>query len=96
MRKDKDKESRNSGEENGGIDREILDVIHGEKRRLAGGAGRESADRERILRIFSRKALRAIQAKDARAFAVALREANVTENSPEWKRAWELFRSSCA
>jgi hypothetical protein len=60
------------------------------------GVGRESAERERILKIFSGKALRAIQAKDARAFAAALREASLSENSPEWKRAWEFFRSSCA
>ncbi len=83
MRKDKDKESRNSGEENGGIDREVRDVIREEKSKLAGGAKRESAEGERIQQIFSGKALRAIQAKDVRAFAVALREANVTENSPE-------------
>ena len=72
----KEKKPRESAEESGGIDRGVLDVIHEEKRRLAGGAGRESARRERILKIFSGKALRAIQAKDARAFAVALREAN--------------------
>jgi len=96
MPKKKENESRNVTEESGGIDREVLDVIHEEKRKLAGGAGRESAQRERILKIFSGKELRAIQAKDARAFAVALREANVSEDSPEWKRAWEFFRSSCA
>jgi len=92
----KKKKSRNVTNKSGSIDREVRDVIREEQRKLAGGAGRESAERERILRIFSEKALRAIQAKDARAFAVALREANVAENSPEWKRAWELFRSSSA
>jgi hypothetical protein len=92
----KEKKPRDSAEEKGGIDPEILDVIQEEKRKLAGAAGRESTERERILKIFSGKALRAIQAKDARAFAVALREANVSEDSPEWKRAWEFFRSSCA
>jgi hypothetical protein len=96
MPKDKDNRRKNTGEETGCIDREILDVIHEEQRKLAGGASHESDERKRILKIFSGKALSAIQAKDARAFAVALREANVTENSPEWKRAWELFRSSSA
>jgi hypothetical protein len=36
-----------------------------------------------------------MKAKDERAFAADLRRANVRENSPEWKRAWEYFRANC-
>jgi len=93
MSDEKERETDDAANESSGIDREVLDVIQEEKRRLSGTARSESAERKRTLRIFSGKALRAIQARDARAFAVALRQANVTEDSPEWKRAWEVFHS---
>ena len=51
----KEKKPRDSAEEKGGIDPEILDVIQEEKRKLAGAAGRESTERERILKIFQRE-----------------------------------------
>ena len=62
---------------------------------LTSAAKREAAEKRRQLKIFSGKAWQAITANDARAFAEQLRLANVRENSPEWGRAWEFFRSHC-
>jgi hypothetical protein len=74
------------------VDPEVREVIDYQQR-LARGLGRESAEKARRLRRLSRKALAAIQARDRRAFANALREADVREGSPEWARAWKLFWS---
>jgi len=54
-------------------------------------AKREAAERKQTRNALSRSALRAKKAKDARAFAMQLRLANVRENSPEWKKAWDYF-----
>ena len=47
---------------------------------LAGRAKREAAERKRILKIFSKKALQAIRAKDARAYAEQLRLLKISED----------------
>jgi len=52
-----------------------------------------AAGKARARKIFSEKALGVIRANDARAFAELLRDAGVTEDSMEWRRAWEYFRS---
>ena len=70
---------------------DIEDVRSAEQ--AAGGAAKESAaERRRLLQIFTRKALAALQANDERAYAEQLRLAGVREDSPEWKAAWELYR----
>ena len=66
-----DEKEKKTARDDNEIDREVLDVIQEEKHRLSGTVRLESAERKRTLKIFSGKALRAIQAKDARAFAVA-------------------------
>jgi len=70
-----------------------IDKSRLEDQSLAGSAKREAAERKRILTIFSRKALQAIRAKDARAFGDSLRQLRISEDSEEWKNAWKLFHS---
>jgi hypothetical protein len=60
------------------IDPEVQDVIEDQKR-LARGVGRETATQNRKLKRLASKALEAIAAKDARAFAKHLREAGVAD-----------------
>jgi hypothetical protein len=57
---------------------------------LASPAKREAAEKRKILKIFSQKALKA---KDARAYAEQLRLLKISENSVEWKNAWKFFYS---
>lgn len=58
---------------------------------LTGAAEREAAERRRALKRFSVAALKAKKANDARAFAEHLRILKISEDSPEWKKAWEYF-----
>ena len=60
---------------------------------LAAKSKREAAERDRANKLFARKALQAKKAKDARAFATLLRLRNVSEDSQEWKNAWNFFYS---
>ena len=73
------------------IDPEIRDVIAAEKRRGRSGATANERKKQRM----AAKALDAIRARDERAFAMHLREADVREGSDEWKRAWRVFRQAC-
>jgi hypothetical protein len=70
-----------------------IDLSRLQDQSLAGSAKREAAERKRILRIFSKKALQAIRARDARAFAEQLRLLKISEDPEEWKNAWKLFYS---
>jgi hypothetical protein len=54
-------------------------------------AKQEAADRADLQRRVSRALLRAKTANDARAYAEALRDGEIEESSPEWKRAWDYF-----
>ncbi len=38
--------------------------------------------------------MQAIKAKDARVFTELLRQAGISEGSPEWKNAWKAFYSA--
>ena len=69
------------------IDPEVREVIEDQKR-LARGVGREAATKARKMKRLASKALEAIAAKDARAYAKHLREAGVVDGSDDWKRAW--------
>jgi len=68
-----------------------IDVSRLQDQSLGGKARREAAERKRILKIFSKKALQAIEAKDARAYAEQLRLLKISEDPEEWKNAWKLF-----
>jgi hypothetical protein len=52
-----------------------------EDENAASAAKREAAERKRILKIFSRKALKAIKANDARAYAEQLKLLGISEAS---------------
>jgi hypothetical protein len=77
------------------IDPQIREVI-GDEKRVARGVGREAAAKNRKLKRLATKALEAIAAKDARAYAKHLQEAGVVDGSDEWKRAWIVFRKASA
>jgi len=89
----KEKESRDAGEESGAIDREVLDVIREQKRKVS-GRGPKDAEAERKKKKLAQDGLKAIKAKDARVFTELLRQAGIREGSPEWKNAWKAFYSA--
>ena len=87
------KEPQDTGEEASRIDREVLDVIHKEKRKVS-GRGPRDADAERKKKKLAEDGLKAIKAKDARVFTELLKQAGIREGSPEWKNAWKAFYSA--
>jgi hypothetical protein len=93
MPKKKQEQTRDAAEETGAIDREVLDVIHEEKRKVS-GRGPRDAEAERKKKKLAEDGLRAIKAKDARVFTELLRRAGIREGSPEWKNAWKAFYSA--
>jgi hypothetical protein len=70
-----------------------IEQVRAEDQGLASPGKREAAEKRKILKIFSQKALKAKKAKDARAYAEQLRLLKISENSVEWKNAWEFFYS---
>jgi hypothetical protein len=89
----KEKTPRDSVQEGPSIDREIQDVIE-EQKRTAGGRGPRDVRAERKKRKLAEDGLKAIKAKDARAFTALLRQAGIQEGSVEWKNAWKAFYSA--
>jgi hypothetical protein len=74
------------------IDRDIEDVMAEEKSR-----GRKQPldpSRKKKMRRLAAAALRAIQARDARAFTEELKRAGVREGSSDWQRAWKAFHDA--
>ena len=67
------------------------------KREESRGKRRRPIDPEerRKKSILAENALRAIQARDERAFSDALRRAGIRDGSPDWERAWKFYRSAC-
>ena len=61
---------------------------------LTVGAKREASERKKMLKIFSRKALQAKKAKDARAYGELLRRLKIPEDSEEVEERLDvlLFR----
>jgi len=72
---------------------EDIEKVRRQELGVAGAAKREAAEKRRILRLFSEKALKAKKARDARAYAEQLRLLKIAEDSPEWKNAWDFFYS---
>lgn len=87
------KEIEREKEESTGVDREILDVIKEEERKGSRRGPKDTAE-ERKKRKLAADGLRAIRAKNARAFTEVLRQGGIRENSPEWKNAWKAFYSA--
>ncbi len=83
-----------SSEEPAEIDPDVKEVME-EQKRLVSGRGPSGAKEAQKKRALARAALRAIEARDERAFSEQLRRAGVKDGSPEWKKAWEIYRSAC-
>ena len=88
-----EKKTDHARQESSGVDREVLDVIQEEKRKGSRRGPKDSAE-ERKIRKLAADGLRAIKAKDARAFTELLRQAGIRESSLEWKNAWKAFYSA--
>jgi len=93
MAEKKEPRTQDAAQEASGIDREVLDVIQEEKRKVS-GRGPQDASAERKKKKLAEDGLRAIKAKDARTFTELLRQAGIREGSPEWKNAWKAFYST--
>lgn len=93
MPEEKKEKPESAAPEGDAIDREVLDVI-GEARRKGSRRGPRDVGEERKKRKLAEDGLRAIKAKDARAFTELLRQAGIREGSPEWKNAWKVFDSA--
>jgi hypothetical protein len=76
------------------IDPEVREVME-EHTRVVSGRGPSVSKEVQKKRALARAALKAIEAKDERAFSEQLRRAGVKDDSPEWKKAWEIYRSAC-
>ena len=76
------------------IDPDVKEVME-EHTRVVSGRGPSVAKEAQKKRALARAALRAIEARDERAFSEQLRRAGVKDGSPEWKKAWEIYRSAC-
>lgn len=92
MPKKRENESRSDADKADKIDREVLDIIQEQKRKVS-GRGPRDADAERKKKTLAQAGLRAIKARDARTFTELLRQAGIREGSPEWKNAWKAFYS---
>jgi len=81
-------------EESKEIDKDVKEIME-EQKRLASGRGPGVAKEAQRKRALAKAALRAIETRDERAFSEQLRRAGVKDGSPEWKKAWEIYRSAC-
>jgi hypothetical protein len=75
------------------IDDDEIEDSRVQDQALTVGAKREASERKKILKIFSRKALHAKRANDARAYGELLRRLKIPEDSEGWKNAWKYFYS---
>jgi hypothetical protein len=75
------------------IDPEVKEVMDDQLRSMSGRAP-DAAKVVRKQKALIRAALRAIETRDERAFSAELRRAGVKDGSPEWKKAWEIYRSA--
>jgi formiminotetrahydrofolate cyclodeaminase len=75
------------------IDDDEIEDSRVQDQTLSVGGKREASERKKILKIFSRKALQAKKAKDARAYGEMLPRLKIPEDSEEWKNAWTYFYS---
>jgi hypothetical protein len=62
--------------------------------RAVSGRGPSVAKEAQRKRTIVKAAMSAIKAGDERAFSAELRRAGVKDGSPEWKNAWEIYRSA--
>jgi hypothetical protein len=76
------------------IDPDVKEVMD-DHTRLVSGRGPNVTNEARKERVLVKEAWRAVEARDERAFSEKLRRAGVKDGSPEWKKAWEIYRSAC-
>jgi hypothetical protein len=74
------------------VDDDEIENFRVQDQALTLGAKREASE-NKVLKIFSRKALQAKRAKDARVYGKLLHRLKIPENSEEWKNAWKYFYS---
>ena len=79
-------------EEPAEIDPAGKEVMEEQKRSISGG-GPSVAKEVQRRRAIVKTVLNAI--KDERAFSAEARRGEVKDGSPEWKKAWEIYRSAC-
>jgi hypothetical protein len=89
----KEEKSADRTEEPEEIGPEVQEVMR-EQTRFARGRGPSVAKEAQKKRTLVKAALRAIETRDERAFSAELRRAGVKDGSPEWKKAWEIYRSA--
>lgn len=68
-----------------------INALREEQQSKTAPAKRSAAERKRRQNKIAKILIEAKKFNDARAYAEGLRLANVSENSPEWKRAWDYF-----
>jgi hypothetical protein len=81
-------------EEREEIDPDVMEVMR-EQTRAVSGRGPSVAKEVQRKRAIVKAVLNAIKTRDERAFSAELRRAEVKDGSPEWKKAWEIYRSAC-
>lgn len=91
MRKEKD--PANPEEEPKEIDPDVKEVME-EHTRAVSGRGPSVAKEAQRKRAIVKAAMKAIKTGDERAFSEELRRADVKDGSPEWKKAWEIYRAA--
>ena len=89
----KQKKPGNFEEESPDIDPDVLDVMR-EHTRVVRGRGPNSAKEAGRKQAIVKAAMKAIKTRDERAFSEELRRAGVKDDSPEWKKAWEIYRAA--
>lgn len=77
-----------------GIDPDVKAVMQ-EHTRAVSGRGPSVGKEAQRKRAIVKAAMRAIETRDERAFSAELRRAGLKDGSPEWKNAWEIYRSAC-
>ena len=77
------------------IGADVKEVME-EHTRIVRGRGPSTSKEMQRKRAIVNAAMRAIEKKDERAFSAELRRAGVKDGSPEWKNAWEIYRSASA
>jgi hypothetical protein len=75
------------------IDADVKEVME-EHTRIVSGRGPSTSKETQRKRAIVKAAMRAIETRDERAFSAELRRAAVKDGSPEWKNAWEIYRSA--
>jgi len=89
----KQKKPGNFEVESPDIDPDVLDVMR-EHTKVVSGRGPNIAKEVERKQAIVKAAMKAIKAKNERAFSEELRRAGVKDGSPEWKKAWEIYRAA--